>query len=287
MSTDDLVLTADRTYALDQILTARGQRQTIFWLALASAAVVHAVLILGAATSAPRTVGDPRGSQNAIDVELVDASELTSGLAAAAHEAPPPPAPPQPATEAEVQQPEPQPQPEPPQPEEAAAAEPEPTPPALPEQPAPAPEPAQTKPAPEKSEANPAAKPKPKPAPQLDLSVPWNLAMQGTSGDDDDNAASVRPPGITRSGENDRFGRDVIRALKKTMPPSYGTRGRLTVRIILNERGNVAQLQLVEGVGKRELDQDVLFSVRQASFPFPPKNSTLADRTFLVTYVYR
>jgi hypothetical protein len=27
--------------------------------------------------------------------------------------------------------------------------------------------------------------------------------------------------------------------------------------------------------------------VHQASFPFPPKNATAADRTFLVTYVYR
>ena len=100
-------------------------------------------------------------------------------------------------------------------------------------------------------------------------------------------SSASRPPGITRSGENDRFGRDVIRALKKTMPPSYGTRTRVTIRIILDGNGNVGQLTLVSSGGKAELDQDILFSARQAAYPFPPKNATVVDRTFLVTYVYK
>src|SRR4029077_13059520 len=55
------------------------------------------------------------------------------------------------------------------------------------------------------------------PPKSVDLSVPYNLAIQGTTGDESGGSSASRPPGITRSGENDRFGRDVIRALKKTM----------------------------------------------------------------------
>ncbi len=112
------------------------------------------------------------------------------------------------------------------------------------------------------------------------------MAIQGgTSGGRE--SAATRPPGITRSGENDRFGRDVIRALKKTMPPLESVTGKVRVRILLDERGNVAWVRLVKGSGDRGLDDSVIFSVHQASFPFPPKGATVADRTFLVTYVYR
>jgi hypothetical protein len=38
--------------------------------------------------------------------------------------------------------------------------------------------------------------------------------------------------------------------------------------------------------GDPVLDQNVLFSVKQTNFPFPPARSTVADRTFLITYVY-
>ena len=50
------------------------------------------------------------------------------------------------------------------------------------------------------------------------------------------SSAVGRPPGITRSGANDDFGRGVIRALKKTMPPATGIKGRLTIKLILDER---------------------------------------------------
>ena len=61
----------------------------------------------------------------------------------------------------------------------------------------------------------------------------------------------------------------------------------MTIRLFLNERGNVANIVLVQSGGNRDLDHDVVFSAYQASFPFPPKNATVADRTFLVTYIYR
>jgi TonB family protein len=311
MSSDETVLGAGR--AQDAAVAGNQRKQPIFWIALATAALVHLMFIVGIAVSHPRVVGDPKGNAGAIDVDIVDGSELkSSGTEAAA--APPP----QPEQQAQPQQ---QPQEQPPEKEaeqqpEQKQAEAEPPPPEAkpekePEQAAAAPLALEPTPSdepvlPESKEAakpekkpeekkTPAKKTEPKPTEQkkasrpktsaLDLSVPWS-AMQGSNSEGGDSSAT-RPPGITRSGENDRFGREVIRALKKTMPPSYGTRTRVTIRILLDPRGNVQQLELVQSGGKHDLDQDVVFAARQAVYPFPPKNATVADRTFLVTYVYR
>ena len=70
------------------------------------------------------------------------------------------------------------------------------------------------------------------------------------------------------------------------MPIPDGTIARVTIRIILSETGNVVESLLV-GAGKDPvLEQRVLFAARQASYPIPPTGSTLADRTFRVTYIY-
>jgi periplasmic protein TonB len=131
------------------------------------------------------------------------------------------------------------------------------------------------------------AKPKPKPRTQtsaLDLSVPSD---SGTDGDDGGSSSAVqRPPGITRSGENDEFARNVIRALQKTMPRIHAN-GRVTVRIVLSENGSRADVQLLKSGGDSDLDFNVVFAARQTAYPFPPNKSTLVDRTFTVTYIYR
>ena len=92
---------------------------------------------------------------------------------------------------------------------------------------------------------------------QLDFSMPSSLFNAPVGGGAN---AVMRPDGITRSGENDDFGRDVVRALRKTMPAHEKIFGRLTVRILLSpERrrdGNPAAeglRQLVPGP-----DRDVL-----------------------------
>jgi TonB family protein len=319
MSEAEIVLTAQRGDALS--IPARS-RQPIFWIALACAALVHAGFIVGVAISNPRHIGEANGDANAIDVELIDASELkssgTNTATAAPQVAPQPPVQAEPQKEEELAPPEPpkeeaeEPQPEPlPEPQKTAEAPPAPEPPDetpvlpdLSETPAPAMEAAEKTP-PKKEEEKPvkkeepkkepkkeAAKPPPKPKHdakkkhQLDLSVPLNLAMRDAMEDFGDSGA-VRPPGITRSGENDRFGRDVIRALKRTMPQSYGLRSRVTIRIVLDGNGHVAKVQLLQSGGSRDLDQNIVFAARQTPYPFPPKNATLADRTFVVTYVYK
>ncbi len=65
------------------------------------------------------------------------------------------------------------------------------------------------------------------------------------------------------------------------------TYGRVTVRLLLNENGDLVDVQVVSPSGKPLLDQSVVFSTKQASFPLPPRGSTQIDRTFIVTYVYR
>lgn len=98
--------------------------------------------------------------------------------------------------------------------------------------------------------------------------------------------AFSRPAGITRSGENDDFARGVIRALRQTMPPGRGSPGRVTIRFLLSDSGNLVEVRVVATSADAVLTQNVVFASKQSSFPFPPRGATVADRTFLVTYVY-
>lgn len=305
MSADDIVLTADSVHALArQRAGSRDEWPRGFWIGLACAAAVHAALIIGVATHAPRHLGDAGGSPDAINVELVDEADLRSRESGAAESPPPgtPAPPPQPQTAQAQETPPPQPETKQPaektpeqkaeqQPQAAPADQPASVQPVEKEKPEPAPpqeerakESAQQK----QAEAEPQPKMELKPPEQLDLSLPFSMTMKampdmaiGRS------SAFNRPAGITRSGENDEFGRGVIRALKKTMPPATGTKGRITIKLILDERGNISTVKLVQGAGIRDLDDGVMFSAQQASFPFPPKNATVSDRTFLITYVYK
>ncbi len=95
-----------------------------------------------------------------------------------------------------------------------------------------------------------------------------------------------RPPGYTRSGENDAFARGVIRALQRTMPQLRNTFGIVTVRIDLDRNGNLVKVTVLKPSGVAGLDQSVAFAVQQSSFPLPPVNATSADLTFFVRYVY-
>lgn len=293
----------------DRLVPPPDTGQRLFRIALVAAVLLHAALFIEVARSVPRAIGNPSGVTDAIAVDLVTEADLRSRETVALPPAgapAPPPAPPAPRTA---------PEPAPPVKEAAPAKPPEPaakeaaektTEPkeanersaALPgldaaqpdlatvPQPAdPAPEP----PRPEAKEApvKPAEKQPPpqkkKPAPQVRLDPSprdFRNASPGRS------AAASRPPGITRSGENDEFGRAVIRALRQTMPPPRGIFGRVTVRLILNQNGDLSEVRVLEGSGT-SLDRSVVFATRQTYFPLPPYNATVADRTFLITYVYR
>lgn len=130
-----------------------------------------------------------------------------------------------------------------------------------------------------------ATKPTPKQqTAKLDLSPPSPLFSAPGGGG---RAASFqRPAGITRSGLNDAFARGVIRALQQTMPQLRETRGRVTVRIFLDENGNIKEVAVVAPSSISNLNQSVVFAARQTSYPIPPGNSNVADRTFLITYIY-
>jgi protein TonB len=271
-----------------------------FWIGLACAALIHASLVVGLGRSQPRQLGERDGSPDAISVELVDPSALIGPSGR--------PTPPEPAAQAAAPAAAPASVP-------ARAAQTAPTP-TLAEAPASPPGPSFTPPSfedletaslPPKEAASPqelttppgassppppaaaakapmpgqaTAKPKPNPQLSLQLDLPTDFAApSGLS------TAAVRPPDITRSGENDEFGRRVIRALRQTMPPARGELGRVTVRLLLSATGDLSELQLVRAADP-SLTQSVVFAVKQSSFPIPPTGATRSDRTFLVTYIY-
>jgi periplasmic protein TonB len=282
-----------------RLVALRDTRERSFWIGLACAAIVHAAVIVGAVRSLPRQMGEASGRPDGISVELVDAADLQSkntfaedgsqpGAQTPAQKQPPsqatPPAPP-PVPPADTAQPAP---PAPEQKADPRAAEKQDLP-ALPEaadqskaatKPAPA-----KKPQPAEQPPQPQPQPQPKPQPQQKQALQFDLPPEvfvapGTRG-----AAVARPPGVTRSGENDEFGRGVIRALRKTMPSS-SVLGRVTVRFFLSGNGNLVDVRLVGPSGDPVLNQNVVFAVKQSSFPIPPSGSTEVDRTFMVTYVY-
>lgn len=295
MGADQGAQTADGPQALHGPLApAVDARQNRFWYGLALAAALHAAAIFTITKSSPRQMGERSGRPDGISVVLVDDADLNSkntfredGSAAAPAKTTAPAAPPTP--------PVPPRKPEPPAPKEATASTAQPAPPAprLEERkitpddldqalrdrpPTPAPGAVQSEP---RTAAKHPPKQEPAPNPPQDQAIPNIPVAPGGRA-----AAVMRPPGATRSGENDEFGRGVIRALRQTMPSPAGQLGRVTVKLLLSNSGNLVEVQLVRGAGLSGLDQSVVFAVRQSSFPIPPAGSTLVDRTFLVTYIY-
>lgn len=285
---------------------AARARDRKFWLGLAAATLLHALFLIGIGILKPEPIGHPSGAEDAFSVEMITEAELKSRSAAsqAGGAGPgqpataPPPVPP-------VPEPPPQPKAEPPaeaqlQPDPQTAPEPEAKPqekikPSLTEEisePLPVPEPtavpglapAKKTPAAE-IKPPPPSKPQQKRTAALDLTPPkpsFSPPMTGGGGP----SGFERPPGITKSGANDEFARRVIAALQRTMPQLRNTLGRVTVRIVLNQNGNLADVKVVKPSTIANLDQSVIFATQQTSYPFPPPNSKDVDRIFTVTYIY-
>lgn len=314
MSADGQVRAGAASEAVREPLAAAKPPERVFWIALGCAMVAHFTLIAGFVHSLPqRQVGEKLGRSDGVSVAMVDAADLASSNTFGASERAPrpmsplrPPTPPVPLLDE--------------RPKQAAPRQPEPHPndgraPALvsPEQAAGHADklgkdakeekqeavewpidlksleedflPERAKKPRDAAGAKESAAPKEqqhvaKASPSLQLSLPDSaIALDGLS------ASFTRPPGYTRSGENDEFGRGVIRALRKTMP-DMKERGRVTVRFLLSQDGNLLEVRLVRSSGNPMLDQAVMFAVQQSSFPFPPPSAPTVDRTFLVTYIY-
>lgn len=301
-------------------------RDRKFTYAVGAAMLLHSMLLFSVSTSTPRQIGDPGGAENAVSVDLITEADLKSmsavaekgGAAGQPTDAQPPvqqpPQPeqqPQPAAEAAPEAqvpPATEPAAEPPQPEPTPEAksefEAETKPevetktaelpsltddlPDLLSLPLPGSDPGKKPPlnkSAEKIEQKPPQAEKQRSA-KLDLSTPAPaVTVPAFSGSG--SAGFERPPGITKSGANDAFARGVIRALQATMPQLSNTFGRVTVRITLNETGNLADVKVVRPSDIAGLDQNVMFATRQTNYPFPPPNSKGVDRVFVVTYIYR
>ena len=310
LSADEAAPAADHVYPIPiGAAPAPIQEDRRFWYGLAVAAVLHALLFVGVGKSPHRQMGEPEGSLEGVSVELIDAADFLSRTTVPVAAAPPA-APPAPASEPAPAETAPEPSPAEAEPESAAEAEPEPQksePEKSPDQKSEPQKPdsrkevtassiqevapdlfSLSKPTREQNEStsDTPAKRKSRPsrpaAPRLKMTMP-DLPLSAAP----QSAAVGRPPGITRSGENDDFGRGVVRALRQTMPPPrFGQTGRVTIRLLLTMRGNIDQVRVIKSSGIPSLDQSVLFASQQSSFPFPPKGATVADRTFLVTYIY-
>jgi periplasmic protein TonB len=297
--------------ALERWTPDAAARDRMFWIALAVATLLHAAFLIRIVTTAPKHLGDASGSDDGISISVVTEADLQS-RSTVGEEPQPPPGPPIAATPPVPVAPPPQPEAKPvetPPEEKPVEAKPEPKPdppkpetkvefaPSLAEDapdlltlPDPNAKPAKKtetpKQKPEKAEQKPEQKqPQKERTAKLDLTPPPSAF--DAPGGGGRAAGGTRPPGITRSGANDDFGRKVIGELQKTMPQLRETLGRVLVRIILDQNANVASVEVLRPSNVAGLDQSVVFAVKQTSFPFPPPNATDVDRTFLVTYIYK
>lgn len=268
------------------------RQDRLFRIGLFCAALLHSLILVGALvdTGEGRRMGEPDASPEGVSVIIMDEADLKSRTTVPAElPAAPPPRPqaqPQPQPQQPQQQQEPsEPETQPPQVQERAEpqARPQTPPPSNPDAPGDA-QPSQPRPTqkPSKQAAARPANPSPPTRPTLNLNIDPGPSFMSRGG----SFAPTRPPGITRSGENDEFGRGVIRALQRTVPQLVNTVGRVTVRIILNSKGNLASVEVLRPSGVGNIDQSVVFAVKQASFPIPPDNATDVDRTFYVTYIF-
>jgi periplasmic protein TonB len=252
-----------RQSPLERAMAAYNLHERMFWIGLACAAAIHALLILAAYRAPPRQLGERDGAPDAMNVDLIDEADFMGKNAVPTRE--------------EASAPQTRPSPEPTTAQEAKAG----------------PSANEDKQIPNmfslpdltgtQSGADLSMQDMSGRRPQLDLSPPAHSPLITSP---NRGAALARPADITRSGENDEFGRGVVRALRKTMPSLRDTTGRVTVRLLLSETGNLVAVQLVRSSGDSQLDQSVVFAVKQSSFPLPPNGSTRSDRTFLVTYIY-
>lgn len=293
---------------------ARGLDRFNGWVV--AALIIHAAVLAGMIRYQPRQLGDPSGMDGAISVSLITEAELRGNATVAdeapgAAAAPPPPSVSAPELRPQIDESAASPaermradEPAPTQAQEKSTTETpsleEPTidpkavdeilkgtkPPETPRAEKQQEKQAALKPATpaETKKVEKSSKPKETKTAKLDLAMPPAMAAAppGSRG-----AGVERPPGITRSGENDMFARNVIRALQSTMPQLRDTRGRVRVRITLDRNGNLVSTQVLMPSQVAGLDQSVVFATRQTSFPLPPNNATPADLVFVVTYIYR
>ncbi|MFN0219057.1 MAG: TonB family protein [Hyphomicrobium sp.] len=309
MSAAPIEATTDLIGAAGEFRALAGRTpERNFWIALAVASLLHGSVFLSALSAKSKRLGEANGADDAINVSLVTEADFLSRTTKpekldSAPGAPAPPVQPQkpppqqaapelkkterPETPPATNSPETKPDPEPPR---EAAAPIDTLAPDLFSIPDLATAKKKSEPVkPAASPAKPAQKPPANPAQQktakLDLTPP-SPSYDAPPGAAGRSAGFSRPPGITRSGANDDFARAVIRALQQTMPQLRNSSGRVTVRIFLTENGNIKEVEVTRPSADSNLNQSVVFAARQTSYPFPPNGSNVADRTFLVTYIY-
>ena len=272
---------------------------TTFWIGLALAVALHGAPFLwfGHSSSAPsmqQRMGERDGDPEAITVDVMDETAIAAL-------APPPPTPPPqpesaPSPPVPVLEPPKPPTPaekaKPPPPEQQAVAAPE-TPGDLPPERPPQKKPTESaelmKELVELFAPDPVRNNQPRdtvpPTPPRDASEP-NRVLETPMEFQFSSGGVGRPVDITRSGENDDYGRNVIRALKETIPDPHLLVGTVGIKFLLSETGQLLELQLVKSSGYPILDQSIVLAVNRSRFPVSARGSKVADRVFLVMYIY-
>lgn len=286
----------------------RAREDDRFVIAIALAVFLHLMpVIVGAGlllsgieidlrSETERGIGDPNGSAEGVNVEVIDAAEYqnkylsfsagkdkidqeaTIGSAAR--------------PKVEASKPEPQPdKAEKPQPEKQAEETAEAAPPQK--------DKTETKDLettgipPPKPEAEPKAEPKAEPRPRQAAPAQRTLSeaeideIIQTARQDFQSAAQMSSKAaLAAMGNASPFVKGVLRKLKATMPKSKGMRGTLVVRLVIGDDGAVAWVGIPRSSGNPELDKLVAEAVRATRFDVPGPGVPMRERKFEITYEY-
>lgn len=232
---------------------SRVKESQRFWLAAVAALLLHALPVLiatggwGGGIADRTSFGDPAGSKDGVNVEIIDAAEydrrfvsFTPGRSEADSE-PKQSSPEQPPVSLQ------------------AMSEPEPN-------------------------LRPEPSPSPKTSRLSDADIA--SILESSRLDAESVAGATSRASIASQGQASEFVRATLRRLKQNMPRSNGIKGTVVIGIVLSERGRLQWVGVIKSSGRRELDSLIVERIRVTPFEETRASVPLQERKFQITYEY-
>ena len=83
------------------------------------------------------------------------------------------------------------------------------------------------------------------------------------------------------------YAKKVALALARSKPKGSGRRGSVTLRFVVGRLGKAEDVTVVKASGNSQLDRVALAAIGRITFPRPPSQADIDQRTFVVPYTFR
>ncbi len=249
--------------------------------AVVGVAMVAGGIEIGSRSEAEKPIGDPAGSKDGVNVEMIDAAEYQSKYLSfsagkdkndaeatiASRDQP----------KVEQQQADAEPEKEPEKPETQLESKEE-----VKLRELEAPGVAPPRPEPKAKPTTQQAQPRQRTLTEQEIAEILESAKQ----DFQSAAQMTSKAGTAALGSASPFIKGVLRKLKGTMPKSRGMRGTLVVRLVIGDDGGVVWVGIPRSSGNPDLDKLVAETIRTTRFEAPGPQVPMKERRFEITYEY-